>query len=137
MRVLVTGASETLAPFVIRALWERHEVVPMSRRPPQAECATLPWVQRDIIVFADCQRAVQGIDAIQHLAAQPWPVDHPRLRQRSAHRPGASNWHSRPQRRSTRCSGSAAPVGALADLGKAPMHGWRKGCVTNRSPRCG
>ena len=25
----------------------------------------------------------------------------------------------------------------LTDLGKAPMHGWRKGCVTNRSPRCG
>ena len=31
-------------------------------------------------MFADCQRAVRGIDAIQHLAAQPLPVDHPRLR---------------------------------------------------------
>lgn len=80
MRVLVTGASGGLAPFVIRALWERHEVVLMSRRPPQAACATLPWVRGDITVFADCQRAVQGIDAMQHLAAQPWPVDHPRLR---------------------------------------------------------
>ena len=78
MRVLVTGASGGLAPFVIRALWERHEVVLMSRRPPPAEFPTLPWVQGDITVFADCQRAVQGIDAIQHLAAQPWPVDHPR-----------------------------------------------------------
>jgi nucleoside-diphosphate-sugar epimerase len=69
MRVLVTGASGGLAPFVIRALWERHEAVLMSRRPPQAEFATLPWVQGDIPVFADYQRAVQGIDAIQHLAA--------------------------------------------------------------------
>src|SRR5215470_18602846 len=80
MRVLVTGASGGLAPFVIRALWEQHEVVLLSRRAPQAEFATLPWVQGDITVFADCQRAVQEIDAIQHLAAQPWPVDHPRLR---------------------------------------------------------
>jgi nucleoside-diphosphate-sugar epimerase len=34
MRVLVTGASGTLAPLAIRALWERHEVVLLSRRPP-------------------------------------------------------------------------------------------------------
>jgi hypothetical protein len=26
---------------------------------------------------------------------------------------------------------------ALAGLGKAPIRGWRKGCVTNRSPRYG
>ena len=80
MRVLFTGASGGLSSFVIRALWARYEVVLMSRRSPQAEFATLPCVQGDITVFADCQRAVQGIDAIQHLAAQPWPVDHPRLR---------------------------------------------------------
>ena len=69
MRVLVTGASGTLAPFVIRALWERHEVVLLSRRPPHAEFAALPWIQGDITVFDDCWRAVQGMDAIQHLAA--------------------------------------------------------------------
>jgi hypothetical protein len=32
MRVLVTGASGGLVPFVMRALWERHEVVLMSKR---------------------------------------------------------------------------------------------------------
>src|SRR5215510_12315812 len=83
MRVLVTGASGGLAPFVIRALWERHEVVLMSRRPPYPDFAALPWFQGDITVFADCQRAVEGIDVIQHLAAQPWPVDHPRLREQA------------------------------------------------------
>jgi len=36
-----------------------------------------PWIQGDITVFDDCRKAVQGMDAIQHLAAQPWPVDHP------------------------------------------------------------
>ena len=77
MRVLVIGASGTMAPFVIRALWERHEVVLLSRRPPHAEFAALPWLQGDITVFDDCWHAVQGMDAMQPLATQPWPVDHP------------------------------------------------------------
>jgi len=79
MKVLVTGASGQLGPFVIRALMERHDVVLMSRRPPDPAFAALRWVQGDLTVFADCRQAVQGVDAIQHLAAQPWPVDHPKL----------------------------------------------------------
>jgi nucleoside-diphosphate-sugar epimerase len=55
----------------------------MSRRRPDPALAAFPWVQGDITVFADCQRAVQGVDAIQHLAAQPWPVDHPALQKRA------------------------------------------------------
>ncbi len=80
MRVLVTGANGTLAPFVIRALLGQHDVVLMSRRPPHPDFAALPWVQGDITVLDDWRQAVRGIDAIQHLAAQPWPVDHPALR---------------------------------------------------------
>ena len=84
MKVLVTGASGKLAQFVIRALIERHELVLMSRQKPDPAFAALPWVQGDLNVFADCRQAVQGVDAIQHLAAQPWPVDHPELRGRAA-----------------------------------------------------
>ena len=84
MKVLVTGASGQLGTFVIRALRERHDVVLMSRQPPAAEFAALPWVHGDLTVFEDCQRAARGVDAIQHLAAQPWPVDHPALRGRAA-----------------------------------------------------
>lgn len=84
MKVLVTGASGQLGAFVIRALRERHDVVLMSRHQPDAEFAALPWVQGDLTVYDDCRRAVQGVDAIQHLAAQPWPVDHPALRERAA-----------------------------------------------------
>jgi nucleoside-diphosphate-sugar epimerase len=84
MNVLVTGASGQLGPFVIRALQERHDLVLMSRHPPDAEFAALPWIQGDLTVYDDCRRAVQGADAIQHLAAQPWPVDHPALRKRAA-----------------------------------------------------
>src|SRR5919201_4408962 len=84
MKVLVTGASGQLGTFVIRALRERHDVVLMSRQAPAAEFAALPWVRGDLTVFDVCRRAVQGVDAIQHLAAQPWPVDHPALRGRAA-----------------------------------------------------
>jgi nucleoside-diphosphate-sugar epimerase len=84
MKVLVTGASGQLGPFVIRALREWHDVVLMSRQPPDAEFAGFPWIQGDLTVYHDCRQAVQGVDAIQHLAAQPWPVDHPALRGRAA-----------------------------------------------------
>jgi nucleoside-diphosphate-sugar epimerase len=83
MKVLVTGASGQLGPFVIRALMERHDIVLMSRHQPDPAFAAFPWIQGDLTVFDDCRRAVQGVNAIQHLAAQPWPVDHPALRGRA------------------------------------------------------
>jgi uncharacterized protein YbjT (DUF2867 family) len=45
MKVLVTGASGTLAPFVIRALMARHDLVLMSRRMPDPAFAALPWME--------------------------------------------------------------------------------------------
>ncbi len=82
MTVLVTGSSGRLGPFVIRDLLNAgHEVVLFSRKPVLPEFSRLPLILGDINNFADCQKAVAGgIDAIQHLAAQPWPVDHPRER---------------------------------------------------------
>lgn len=87
MKVLITGASGRLAPFVIRELQDDHEVVLMSRRPPAEEFAHLPWKQGDLNVYEDCVRAVRGVEAIQHLGAQAWPVDHPSLRSRAENVP--------------------------------------------------
>ena len=42
MNVLVTGASGQLGPFVIRALQEQHDLVLMSRHPPDAAFAAFP-----------------------------------------------------------------------------------------------
>ncbi len=85
MRVLVTGASGRLAPYVIRDLLAAgHEVALFARRRPVEEFAALPLTIGDINCFEDCQRALAGgADAIAHLAAQPWPVDHPELGQRA------------------------------------------------------
>ena len=88
MRVLVTGASGGLAPFVIDDLIAAgHEVVLFARRLPAERFSHLPFIQGDINCFEDCQRAVRGgIEAIQHLAAQPGPVDHPDMRASCAER---------------------------------------------------
>jgi nucleoside-diphosphate-sugar epimerase len=86
VKVLITGASGRLAPFVIRELRDEHELVLMSRREPAEEFADLPWIQGDLNVYADCVRAVSGVEAIQHLGAQPWPVDHPASRKQAEER---------------------------------------------------
>jgi nucleoside-diphosphate-sugar epimerase len=82
VKVLVTGSSGRLGPHVIRDLQQAgHEVVLFSRRRPAKEFARLPWVEGDIVDPDACGRALQGrFDAVQHLAAQPWPTDHPQQR---------------------------------------------------------
>lgn len=83
MKILITGASGRLGPFVIRELAEQYEVVLMSRQKPAEAFSHLPWIQGDLRNFEDCRRAVEGVQVIQHLGAQPWPVDHPQLRSRA------------------------------------------------------
>lgn len=82
MKVLVTGSSGRLSPFVIDDLVTHgHEVILFSRKPVSEKYAHLPLILGDINKFSDCERAMAGrIEAVQHLAAQPWPVDHPNER---------------------------------------------------------
>lgn len=80
MKTLITGASGKLGAFVIRELRDEHELVLFSRSQPAAEFGDLPWVQGDLADFDAVQRAVDGVDAIQHIGAQPWPPDHPDMR---------------------------------------------------------
>jgi nucleoside-diphosphate-sugar epimerase len=62
---------------MVRELRGRYDLVLSSRRPVPADRADLPWVRGDLNLFDDCQRAVEGVGAIMHLGAQPWPTDHP------------------------------------------------------------
>ncbi|MCY4411760.1 MAG: NAD-dependent epimerase/dehydratase family protein, partial [Caldilineaceae bacterium] len=82
MRVLITGASGKLGAYVIRQLADEYELVLMSRSRPAPEFAQIPWIEGDLSVWEDCRRAVVGIDAIQHIGAQPWPTDHPSMQER-------------------------------------------------------
>lgn len=83
MKVLITGASGRLAPYVIRELEDRHELVLTSRRRPSEEFSNLDWVSADLTSIGDCRTAAEGIDAIQHLGAQSWPTDHPKHRDKA------------------------------------------------------
>jgi nucleoside-diphosphate-sugar epimerase len=88
VKVLVTGSSGRLGPYVVKELEQAgHDLVLFSRRRPAPELGHLAWVEGDIRVFEDCLRAAKGgFDAIQHLAAQPWPTDHPGERQMAEQR---------------------------------------------------
>jgi UDP-glucose 4-epimerase len=85
MKVLITGASGRFARFVVQSLRDDYELVLFSRSPLPEDRADLPWIQGDLTDFEACRRAVEGVDAIQHLGAVPSPSDHP---QQSSRQPG-------------------------------------------------
>ena len=78
MKVLVTGSSGRLGPYVIRDLQEAgHEVVLFSRRQPAEEFGQLSWVEGDIADADACGRALQAAvrnapDATQPHGPRPW-----------------------------------------------------------------
>ncbi len=84
MKVLVTGSSGRFGPYVVSELAAAgHDLVLFDLLEPQGAAAKRPWVRGDIRSLDDCRKALQGgFDAVMHLAAQPWPTDHPRQQER-------------------------------------------------------
>lgn len=76
MRVLLTGATGGLGPFLVDELSRNHEVVVFSRT-PRTEGLDVEWVTGDLMDFDACAAALRGVDVVQHLAAQRWPTEHP------------------------------------------------------------
>lgn len=80
MKVLITGASGRLAEWIVKSLRDEFELVLFSRTPPPQDRSDLHWIRGDLNSLDDCRRAVEGVQAIQHLGAVPWPSDHPTQR---------------------------------------------------------
>ncbi|MBA4386829.1 MAG: hypothetical protein C0404_02540 [Verrucomicrobia bacterium] len=85
MKILVTGSTGRFGPYMLRELAQNgHEAAILARRKPADEFSKLTWIQGELTNFDDCRKAVAAgkFDAVLHLAAQPWPTDHPRQQQR-------------------------------------------------------
>ncbi|MBM4436141.1 MAG: SDR family NAD(P)-dependent oxidoreductase, partial [Actinobacteria bacterium] len=79
MHVLVTGGAGFIGSHVVDALLARGDAVTVldslfervhpSRQPPAYLASRARFVRGDVTVKADWERALEGVDAIAHLAA--------------------------------------------------------------------
>lgn len=76
MRVLVTGGSGYVGEGVVDYLLGGYEIVVLDKW--QQIQRDLQFIEGDILDFEAVQRAVDGVDAVVHLAALPGPRQGPR-----------------------------------------------------------
>ncbi|HEV8636702.1 MAG TPA: NAD(P)-dependent oxidoreductase [Chloroflexota bacterium] len=81
MQVTITGGTGSLAEYVANELADKHNLVLFDRvEAGQNRFQYEPkgrLVVGDLTSFDDCQLAVEGSQAVIHLGAIPYPVDHP------------------------------------------------------------
>ncbi|TAK20801.1 MAG: NAD(P)-dependent oxidoreductase [Chloroflexota bacterium] len=92
MQITITGGTGSLSEYIQNSLAGTHELVLFDRVQPAQNRFQYELKGRlvtgDLTSFEDCERAVAGSQAIIHLGAIPWPVEHPVWRERI---PGAKN----------------------------------------------
>jgi len=76
MKILVTGASGRVGTYAIRELEQAHSLRLFSRRHPREGDLKFetshPHVAADLLDRDAVRRAVEGMDAIAHIGANPW-----------------------------------------------------------------
>ena len=73
-RIAVTGGSGSSGRYVARNLVEHgYEVVNLDRMPPRDDDAEVPFVEVDLTDYAALFSALQGCDAVVHMAGNPHP----------------------------------------------------------------
>ena len=86
MQITITGGTGSLSQYVQDALAREHELVLFDRVRPDQNRFQYELKGRlvvgDLTSFEDCQAAVAGSQAVIHLGAIPWPVEHPVWRER-------------------------------------------------------
>jgi UDP-glucose 4-epimerase len=80
MRIAITGGSGRVGQAVIQlALAQGHSIVSIDRVKPAQEHlpANVTFIQANMMEYADFEQALQGCDALVHLAAYPSPHGRP------------------------------------------------------------
>src|SRR5438105_571279 len=81
MQITITGGTGSLSQYIQDELAGKHELVLFDRVAPGQNRINYeikyPVVVGDLTSFDDCQRAVAGSQAVIHLGAIPFPVEHP------------------------------------------------------------
>jgi nucleoside-diphosphate-sugar epimerase len=81
MQITITGGTGSLSQYIQKELGGKHDIVLFDRVEPGKNRVnyeiTAPVIVGDLTNFEDCQRAVAGSQAVIHLGAIPWPVEHP------------------------------------------------------------
>ena len=76
MKILVTGGSGRVGWHVVQELAKAHEVVIFGRRRPEEgphkAKSAFPFVKGDLLDTAVIAKALQGVQAVAHLGANPW-----------------------------------------------------------------
>jgi nucleoside-diphosphate-sugar epimerase len=71
MKVLVTGITGSVGPYVVSELEKEHDLTLFARRPIETKHRVVPG---DLTSAEDCQRAVEGAEAVVHLGAISEPA---------------------------------------------------------------
>ena len=67
MRATVLGASGVIGRALVPELAREHEVVAVSRRPPDASGGRVRWVAADVTRRSELEPALSGADVVYHL----------------------------------------------------------------------
>jgi nucleoside-diphosphate-sugar epimerase len=70
MKVVVTGVTGAVGPFVVSELEKGHELALFARRPVESRHRL---VLGDMLSLEDCRRALEGAEAVVHLGARSEP----------------------------------------------------------------
>jgi nucleoside-diphosphate-sugar epimerase len=86
MQITITGGTGNLAQYIQAELGSKHALVLFDRVPAGqnrvAYDIPYPVVVGDLTNLEDCERALAGSQAVIHLGAIPFPVEHPAWRDR-------------------------------------------------------
>jgi UDP-glucose 4-epimerase len=72
--ILVTGGSGHLGSAIMRTLGDGARAVAFDLKPPRGD---VPFIQGSVLSLADFEPAMNGVDALVHVAAIPNPRDRP------------------------------------------------------------